>query len=195
MTFRIRALLLVWLIVSQGLASGADQILSLQINVIKGENAFNDLKIKRGQDLEVEVLDQNLRPVKGATVVFRLPFGGAGGTFNGGQNTLSTTTDAMGHAATEGFRLNATEGRFNITIQASLNGMEARKTIAQTNTVAGGQIGAGTGSHKKYWIIALIGGAAAGGVLVATHRGSSSSSPAAPPTSLSAGTITVGGPQ
>ena len=91
-SFRIQAALLVWLMVSQGLARGADQVLSIQLNVIKGENAFNDVKNKRGQDLEVEVLDQNLRPVQGATVVFRLPFTGAGGAFSGGQTTLSTTT-------------------------------------------------------------------------------------------------------
>jgi hypothetical protein len=188
---RLPAALLMCFIVS--VAGAADQVLSMQINVTKGDNAFNDVKNRRGQDLEVEILDQNLRPVQGAQVVFRLPFAGAGGTFTGGQITFSTTTDAMGHAATEGLRPNATEGRFNISIQASFNGMEARKTVAQTNTVAGGQIGPGIKSHKKYWIIALIGGAAAGGVVVATHHGSSSSA-GAPPTSLSAGTITIGGP-
>ena len=191
--FGLHAALLICLIASQGVARAADQVLSMQINVTKGENAFNDVKNRRAQDLEVEILDQNRRPVQGAQVVFRLPFAGPGGTFTGGQTTFTATTDAMGHAATEGLRPNATEGRFNISIQASFNGMEARKTIAQTNTVAGGQIGTGTGSHKKYWIIALIGGAAVGGVVIATHH-SSNSSPGASPTSLSAGTITVGGP-
>ena len=175
--FRLHAALLICLIAFQGVARAADQVLSMQINVTKGENAFNDVKNKRAQDLEVEILDQ-IWPVQGAQVVFRLPFAGAGGTFTGGQTTFTATTDAMGHAATEGLRPNATEGRFSIAIQASFNGMVARKTIAQTNTVAGGQIGTGTRSHKKYWIIALIGGAAAAGVVVATHHGSNSSSPA-----------------
>ena len=161
----------------------------LKVNVIDGDGAFNDIKNKVGHPPAVEVRDESNQLVTGAQVVFTLPALGASGTFEGGQKSMTATTDGRGIATAGTFRPNPTEGRFAIAIAASYMGKQGAAVVGQSNTLAA----SGSSSHKKLWIIlAIVGGGAAGGIL-ATHSSSSSSTPAA--TSISVGTIVVGAPR
>lgn len=168
---------------------------ALRIVVLRGEGAFNNIKSRQAEDLAISVRDNQDRPVAGAKVVFTLPFSGPGGAFGSNSRTFQAETDSEGRAATNGYRPNSLEGRFNIKVTVAYRGQDASAIIAQTNTRAGGQVTAKK-SHKSLVILALIGGGAAGGVLAARGRGgNSSAAAAAAPTSLSLGTITVGGPK
>ena len=179
-------------------AAAPDDVRALEIKVLAGEGAFNDVKLRRAQNIQVEVDDQNGNPVKGATVAFRLPYAGAGGFFGQTDTVYTASTGTDGRAATEGLRPNGVEGRFNVAVRATYNGLTAQVVVAQSNTLAGGQVGSADRGHKKYWILGLLGGAAAGGVLAATHHGGSPAPAAAPPatpTSISIGGISVGAPR
>ena len=102
---------------------------------------------------------------------------------------MTAKTDSRGIATADSFRPNLTEGRFAIAVAANYQGKQGSAVVGQSNTLA-----ASSGrSNKKLWIIVgVIGGGAAGAVL-ATRSGSSSSAPV--PTSISVGTVTVGGPR
>ncbi|MEO8097287.1 MAG: hypothetical protein ABI811_06255 [Acidobacteriota bacterium] len=177
--------------------SVAQELRALKIDVTGGDGAINDIKNKRARNLELVIRDQNDRPLAGAVVVFQLPGNGPSGSFPDGKSSFITTTSNTGVAATVGLQPNAMEGRFNIAISASYQGLTARTSVVQTNTLAGGQISqAGGSKSKKYWILALVGGAA-GGVLVVT-KGGGSSTPAPTPTPgtvVTIGSISVGGPR
>jgi hypothetical protein len=90
--------------------------------------------------------------------------------------------------------LNKQQGKFQIQVQATFQGVTASATIAQVNAVL--TAGAGAARHgisgKTIAILAAAGGAVAVGAVVATRGGGT---PAASPTTISAGTPTVGGPQ
>lgn len=169
----------------------------LKIVVLEGAGAFNNLKLRLGRDLLVEVRDEAGRPVPDADVTFELPASGPSGAFRGGTLTQKSRTDNIGQARSTGFTPNDIEGRFTITIHARKEGADGMTTIAQNNTRAGGIAPAESkGSSKKLWIIGLIGGGAAAGVFAATRGGGSSTSPgAAPGIGLSIGGVSVGAPR
>jgi hypothetical protein len=171
---------------------------ALKIVPLEGEGAFNDVKRGRGVDPTVEVRDQDDRPVKGAEVVFTLPFTGPGGTFGGSNRTYKAVTDGAGRVSTEGFKPNTEEGRFNIKVTASYQGATTSAVVSQSNTRAGGQMfeRGGGGSNKKLILLGLLGGGATAGILIAT-AGSNGGGPGSglPPTTLAIGTVTVGAPR
>lgn len=170
----------------------------LKIVPVEGDGAFNDIRKGTALIPVVEIRDEYDRRVPNARVVFSLPSSGAGGAFTDGQRELIVATDAQGRAAAAGFHPNRTEGRFGIRVTASADGRQGSGTIWQSNTLAGGSdaIRPGGGGKKKYIILALVGAAAAGGALAATHGGKSGASgPVVLPTTLTSGTITVGGPR
>lgn len=168
----------------------------LKVVIIEGDGTFNDIERKKAQAPVVEVRDDYDRPVPDARVVFTLPTSGAGGTFADGRRDAIVTTDARGRATARGLTPNGTEGRFPIRITASVNGRQGSAVIWQSNTLAGGDIARGSGNRKKLLLLGLIGGAVAG-TAVALAKRNGSSTPGVPggPTSLSAGTITIGGPR
>ena len=171
----------------------------LKVNVIEGEGAFSDIKRKVSHPPVVEVRDESNNPILGAKVTFLLPAAGAGGAFAGGVTSYTTQTDAQGLARAAEYKPNTTEGRFNIKITASYEGMQGSVVISQSNTLAGGtSMAPRRGNGKKILLLTSLGGAAAGGVAVATGRGGSPKSAAAAPTpgtTLSAGAVTIGGPR
>src|SRR5579859_6088938 len=59
----------------------------LRVIVLAGNNEQNDLERNVMAPLVVEVLDQNARPVEGASVVFRFPLNGPGATFRNQQTS------------------------------------------------------------------------------------------------------------
>ncbi len=186
------------LLMAASIAAGADQR-PLQINVLEGEGAFNDIRKGLARAPIVEVKDEGGQAVENAKVVFQLPDMGAGGTFLDGSHTFVATSDKQGRAAAPPLKPNRMEGMFAIVVNASKDGSVGHAEIRQSNTMAGGVQAGGGGGHGKLKILIAIAGAA-GGVAVAAARsgsksGGSTGAAVAAPTILSVGTVTIGGPR
>jgi hypothetical protein len=174
----------------------------LNILIVEGEGAINNVKQRVNRDPIVQVEDENHRPIAGAAVVFFLPDQGASGTFVNGARTLTVTTNAQGRAVATGIRPNNVNGPMQIRVTASFQGVTASAVINQTNAGGGGAAssaasGGGLSAGAKVAIILLIvGGAAAGGAVAATRGGGGGGSASTPPPiTISAGTPTVGAPK
>lgn len=155
----------------------------LNIEIIEGDGAVNNIRLRTAREPIVQVTDENHKPVAGALVLFTTPGKGASGLFNGA-NTLSVTTDAQGRAVAQGFQSNAIKGKFQIRVDASYRGVHAQRTLGQANA------GAALGLTAKILIItAIAAGAAAGGIIAANSGGGTK------PTIITAGPPTVGGPR
>lgn len=165
---------------------------SLQIVILDGEGALNNVKARTAHEPIVQVQDENHKPVAGAAVIFLLPNSGAGGTFNGALS-FSTLTDAEGKAMAQGLTPNKITGKYQIQVRAKYNELTAEATITQENVIeqASGQThAAGTHPFMK-WL--LIGGAAAGagvaiGIAVSQSGGGTHG------TTITPGNPTVGAP-
>jgi len=165
----------------------------LNIVIVEGEGAVNNLRQRVVREPIVRVEDQNHKPVAGAVVVFLLPGDGSGGAFANGSQMLTVTTDDGGQAAARGMRAGNVTGQYQIRVTASVGRVTATATISQTNSAAATAGGAVSG--KLIAILAIAGGAAAGIAIALTHGGgSSSATTATTATTLSAGTATVGAP-
>lgn len=169
----------------------------MKIVVIAGDGAINDIRRQVAVVPVVEVRDEYDRRLPNVRVVFTVPATGAGAVFADGRKEFIATTDEQGRAVARGLRPNAIEGRFPIRVTASGDGRQGSAVIWQSNTTASREAaGPGGGGKKKLLLLGLIGGAAAGIAIGVTHGGgSSSATTAAPPTTLSPGTVTVGGPR
>jgi hypothetical protein len=167
----------------------------LRVLVVEGDGAIIHVNQRTAPEVVVEVDDADGKPVDGATVLFFLPEKGPGGNFANGTNTLTTRTDAMGHATAFGFHPNKQTGVFQIRVSASYRGQTGNATVTQ-NIVSVSSVGGGGGMGfgTKAWIVlAICGGAVAGGVIAATHKSSSSSTPNAGIV-ITPGSPTVGAP-
>jgi hypothetical protein len=170
----------------------------LNIVIVEGEGAINNIKQRTAREPIVQVEDENRKPVAGAAVVFALPGNGASGAFADGSRLLTVLTDDSGRAAMRGFTPNNVSGKLQIRVTASFRGQTATANISQTNALIGASAGIGTG--KIIAIIAVVGGAAAGGAAYAATRGNGTpagqgTSTAPPSTVISPGTPTVGPPR
>lgn len=143
----------------------------LKITVVEGEGSLNNIRTRRAKEPVVRIEDSRGRPVRDAAVNFILPAHGPGGTFTGGELSLTVTTGADGVAVGRGLKPNKTAGPFQIRVSSSASGNTAVASINQVNVEPAG---AGSGQGKKIAIIALIGGAAVGGLVAATRGGGSS---------------------
>ncbi|HEV3333934.1 MAG TPA: hypothetical protein VG096_23270 [Bryobacteraceae bacterium] len=179
-------------------APGAFSQQMLNLVVVEGEGAINNIRQRTARDPIVRVEDENHKPVAGAAVVFLLPSQGASGTFTGGVQTLTVMTNAQGLAVGRGLKPNNVQGQYQISVNASFQGQTASIAIAQSNALAAaGTAAAAAGiSGKLIAVLLIAGGAAAAGAVAATRGGSSSNntSPPASPTTITAGAGTVGAP-
>ncbi|MCC7175513.1 MAG: hypothetical protein IT159_09985 [Bryobacterales bacterium] len=167
----------------------------LNIVIVEGEGAINNIRQRTAREVIVQVEDENHKPVAGAAVLFLLPDSGAGGVFDNGTRTLQVRTDSGGRAVAKGLRANDVPGKFQIRVEASFEGVTASAAVTQVNAAITAAAAGGI-SGKLLAILAIAGGAAAGGIVVATRKDKGSpASPPPPPTTISAGTPTVGGPQ
>src|SRR5260370_16891520 len=82
----------------------------LNLVVLEGEGATNNIRQRTAREPVVQVEDENHKPVAGAIVVFTLPSNGAGGTFANGARTLTMVRDSKRHAAAPGFHPNPSNG-------------------------------------------------------------------------------------
>jgi len=171
----------------------------LNLVVLEGEGATNNIRQRTAREPIVQVQDENHKPVAGAVVVFTLPSNGAGGAFANGARTLTMLTDNQGQAVARGFRPNGIKGQFQIRVNASHQGQTASASITQTNAVlaaSGAAAGAGV-SAKLIAVLAIAAGAAAGGAYYATHNGGGTTTAATitPGATIAAGAGTVGPPR
>jgi hypothetical protein len=166
----------------------------LNIVIVEGEGAINNVKDRVNREPIVQVEDENHKPIAGAAVIFSLPNSGATGVFANGSKTLTLTSDAQGRAAALGIRRNNVSGQMQIRVTASFAGQTASAVITQSNVAATTSAGLGT-TGKVLLILGLAGGAIAGGIY-ATRSGSPSA-PVPPPPSITitAGTVSVGAPR
>ena len=171
---------------------------SLQILIVEGEGAINNVKQRVNREPIVQVEDENHKPVAGAAVIFFQPNNGPGGTFANGSTTLTTSTNAQGQAVARGIRFNNQAGSLQLRVAASFAGLTASAIITQTNVAGISATGASSGGMSlgaKLLIIgAIVGGGVAAGVIIA-NRGGSSPAPVPGTVTITQGTVTVGGPQ
>ena len=170
----------------------------LNLVVIEGEGATNNIRQRTAREPVVQVEDENHKPVAGAIVVFTLPSNGAGGAFANGAQTLSMVSDSKGQAVAHGLRPNGLKGQFKIHVNASFQGLTAATSITQTNavlTASGAAASAGV-SAKLIIVLVAVGAAVAGGAYWATHSGSSTPAATTPPgTTVAAGAGSVTPPR
>lgn len=173
------------------------QLPKLNIEIVEGEGAVNNIRQRMAREPMVQVTDENRKPIAGAAVVFMLPSQGAGGSFANGAKTLTTLTDSNGNAVARGMQANRLSGQYQIKVSASHNGQTASKTINMTNAaVAGGAAASGL-TLKWLLIAAAAGGAVVAGTIAANSGGGGGGGGATPrpPTTVTPGTPSVGGPQ
>lgn len=192
---RLIAVILCCLVVEQSapLRAQEDTKPKLNIVIVEGDGAINNIRQRTAREPIVQVEDENHRPVAGAVVVFMLPDRGPSAAFSDGSHNLTVTTDSQGRAAARGLRPNNASGEYQIRVTASSQGRMATAVITQTNAVIEAAVAAGL-SAKLIAIIAVAGGAAiAGGVVAATRGGNGNSAPA--PVVVTPGAPTVGAPK
>lgn len=174
----------------------------LNLVIIEGEGAINNIRQRVSREAIVQVEDENRKPVAGATVVFLLPNEGASGVFTDGSRMLTVTTDQNGRAAMRGFQPNNQAGQFQIRVTASFRGVTASTVINQSNILGAAAAGGAAVSGKLIAVIVAVGAAAGVGAAVALSGNGGQSRPGpgpAPtpvpsPTTITPGAPTVGAP-
>jgi hypothetical protein len=157
----------------------------LQIRIVEGEGLAYAVGSRATRGITVQIADETGKPVEGATVSFRLPEDGPGGSFSSGSKTEVATTGADGRVSVWGMLWNRTPGAFEVRITAA-------KAQARAGAVTSlylndapiskaerpdSRIGAES-SHKWLWIGLAVAGVA-GAATAALAGKSQSSTPAA----------------
>ncbi len=142
---------------------------TLNILIIEGDGAINNIRQRAAREPIVEVQDENHKPLSEVAVLFRSPDTGPGGTFANGAKTLEVMTDSQGRAVARGFQPNDIVGPFAITVIATYQGRTAQIVIKQSNVLgavaAGAAAGAAAAGLSAGAKVAIIGGVAAAGTV------------------------------
>lgn len=133
--------------------------------IVRGENAQNNIKKGRATRPVVEVRDRNNKPVAGALVLFTLPSSGPSGTFVGGGQVASVTTNSAGQASAS-FGPNTVPGQFNVNVSTTVNGQTVTAQIVTVNVITTAVVTATTLA-----VILAVVAAAGVGTAVALTRG------------------------
>jgi len=179
----------------------------LNIVIVEGDGAINNIRQRTAREPIVQVEDENHKPIAGAAVVFTLTSnGGGGGVFANGSHTLTVVSDAQGRAVATGLKPNAA-GNMQIQVNASYQGIVGHAVIMQTNVLASAAASAGTTagvtaakagifliSTKVLVIVAIAAAAAAAGGACAAACGSASKTATSTGPVITAGPGTVGAP-
>jgi hypothetical protein len=178
-------------------AQAAPMPAKLNINVIEGAGAVNNVRTRAPHELTVEVDDENDHPVPGAVVTFVAPSEGPGGAFTGDSQLLTVIADKDGRAVASGYRPNGAVGDYKIQVTATYNDQTATASISQSNQ---SQVLAKSRTGRKIAILVAVAVAVAvgAGAGLAGHGSSSSSGSASSTTTtatlgLGSG-VTVGAP-
>lgn len=175
----------------------------LNVVVVEGEGATNNMRQRVAHDPVVRVEDENHKPVAGAAVVFTLPTEGATGEFGSGAKTLTVVTDHDGMAAAKGLKMNQVAGKIPIHINASYRGLSARASMTQYSVLPPGAKPSTSNSGRHHGVLigvlVIVGAAAAaGGVYMSTRQNQTPASiPIAPtgptPIGITPGTGSITG--
>lgn len=144
----------------------------LNIVVVKGDGAINNIKLRTAREVVVQVEDENHKPVAGASVAFLLPNSGPGATFADGSKLFTGVTDQSGRVTVSSMKPNQTVGTYAINVTASYQGLRAAAVIGQKNilplAIAGMSVGV---------FAVVVAAAATVGTVLAVKANSGSSSP------------------
>ncbi len=177
----------------------APAALKLNLVIVEGDGAINNIKQRTAREPIVQVEDENHRPIAGVAVMFSLPSNGASGVFANGARSMTVLTDGQGRAVARGLKLNKASGEMKIHVNASYQGQTASTDITQTNAVAaagaaGAAAAAGISGKTIAILVAIGAAAAAGGAIAATHGSSPNTAIITPSTTITPGSGTVGAP-
>ena len=153
----------------------------LNLLIVQGQGATNNIKQRTSRETIVQVEDQNHKPVADAAVSFLLPDNGPGGTFATGSKSAIVTTNSSGRAVMPHLQVNANPGKYIIHVTASHEGGAAASATITQASIAGAALSTGA----VVGIIVGVAAAGAAGAVVAT-RGNP------PQTKQIAGTVGVG---
>src|SRR6202161_4539718 len=98
----------------QPVAFGQEPAHKLNLVIVEGDGAINNIRQRTAREPIVQVEDENHKPIAGEAVVLTLPGQGAGGIFAGGAHSLSLVTDSQGRAVAHGFHPNNVQGQYQI---------------------------------------------------------------------------------
>ncbi|HEY1755506.1 MAG TPA: hypothetical protein VGG72_08930 [Bryobacteraceae bacterium] len=177
----------------------AQSVQGLNIEVLEGEGAINNLRLRTAREAIVQVQDENHKPLAGALVLFSIK---GGNPF--ARTVLSATTDSTGQVRANLVQLHPKAGQFEIHVKASYQGRTATQVIHQTNSsnpsnnasdsasatttvigVAAVPAGAGMGALGILIIVGVAAGGVVGGLFGAGAIGGGKS------TRISVGTPTL----
>ena len=82
----------------------------LNLVVVKGEGAINNIKQRTAREVVDQVEDENRKPVAGAAVAFLLPDSGPGATFADGSRLYTAVSDQSGQVNVSSIRPNQNVG-------------------------------------------------------------------------------------
>jgi hypothetical protein len=125
----------VYLLVFAAAAQGFEPAPTLKILLVEGQGAINFVNRATSRRFTIRVEEKFGAPGKGIPVTFTLPAKGPSGSFKGGGQSLTVTTDDDGYAVVSGFRPNRIAGQYNIRVSADVPGGPVTALIPQTNAV------------------------------------------------------------
>ena len=172
---------------------------SLQIVILEGEGALNNVQERTAREPIVQVQDENHKPLAGAAVLFAIhgASGGAGAAFAGGASSVSVITDVNGVAKGIGLLPNQIQGPWQIQVTASYGNLTTSTTINESNIFKALQNQSENPSPQKpqfKWPLSkaatIVGGVAIGVVLAIVYVELNTNSG----TKITTGTGTVGAP-
>lgn len=164
----------------------------LNLVVLQGQRALNDVRTPTTMMVVVEVRDENYRPLEGATVEFELPQNGPSGSFEGGVRNKTVITNAQGQAFAA-FEPNPEPGRLAIQVRATFGSRTGMVTIMQQNIRA--RSTTWVSRHRTIAIAIAVGVASTATAAILTTRRGASSPSSKPTVTITSGVPTFGSPQ
>jgi hypothetical protein len=150
---------------------------NVNIEILDGNDAVNNIKQKIAREESVRVEEENHKPVTGALIVFTAPKSGPGGSFVDGQKNFQVVTGPDGVARAR-FHPNDDTGEYLLNVTAFVQDQKAHVHIHQMN-VAGSSSAAD--DNKRGWrlskrtvlvlTLTVAAGAVAGGLIAARGNG------------------------
>lgn len=153
----------------------------MNVAVVEGEAAINNIRKQKGNDIVVLVRDGNRNPLPRATVTFTFPPEGASAAVGDGRKTATVTAGSDGYAVLRGIKPNRVPGTMVVQVEAKHQDQTATATVTQFNM----NVESKGSSTKWLAVLGIVGAAAAGGAVMALRNSNgTTATPAAPPTPI-----------